>query len=199
MKDYKNVIIGLVAVVAIIFGVSYLKPPSITVQVPKAETASPALGALAGPDIPYNWFSFGGVRRFAARSGLNQASTTICALQSPAATSTLVSSSVSFTTGTTTAYIGQFGKSVSPSATTTNLGQFMINDGGLITALASTSPTEFPGGTGYAGVLNNDWTSTFSPNQYLVVKYSGPNNTGTAAKNAFVGTCNAIWEQNSGY
>ncbi len=49
------------------------------------------VGALTSPDIPYQYFSFGGVRRWAYRTESLTASTTVCSIQTPNATTTLVS------------------------------------------------------------------------------------------------------------
>src|SRR3990167_70957 len=99
IKQWSGVLVAIAAVV--VFGF-FQKPAQVTVNIPEQTINTPPLGALTGPDIPYTYFSFGGVRRFAGNQSLNQSSTTICSIQSPAATSTLINGSVKITTGTTT-------------------------------------------------------------------------------------------------
>lgn len=152
-------------------------------QGPKGESGAigmpQKLGALASPDIPYNWFSFGDVRRFAYTQTLNQASTTVCSFLSPASTSTLISASLQITTGTTTQLLWDIAKSTVPDATTTAIGtSFTVASNKQATIVASTTPTAE--------------ATTIEPSRYLNFKYGGAN----GSLNVLVGTCKATFEVN---
>lgn len=130
------------------------------------------LGAVSSPDILSPYFSVGGVRQWAGRTdSLSQATTTVCAIQSPAATSSLLYGSIKFSVGTTTNTIVHMAKAAGPTATTSSLGLF---------ALAS--------GAQGQGTASSTGNHIFSPNTWFVVGMQG--GTGTFSP---TGTCEAIW------
>lgn len=148
--------------------------PTQTVQ-----TVQSKLGAL-NPDIISPYISFGGVQMYSARSNdLVQATTTVCALQSPASTSTLQFGSVQFSVASSTqASTITLAKATTAFATTTSLGKFVIAAGAQGTVIASTTPT-----------LGD--SVIFSPNTYFVVGMQGGGGTFSPT-----GTCSANWIQN---
>lgn len=131
-------------------------------------------GSLAGPNIPSQYLTWGDVSTYNYTDTFNQASTTVCSITSPAATSTLVFASAAVTTGTTTALVYDFGKSNVMDATTTLIGQTStVASGALATLVASTTQTMS--------------ALVFGPSQILNVKYGGA----LGALNVLVGTCKA--------
>src|SRR3990167_1048450 len=73
---------------------------------PKEErdTAAPIFGAIASPDIQSPYLNIGGVRKWYARSdSFIQASTTLCSIESPRATSTLTHASIWVNVGSSSA------------------------------------------------------------------------------------------------
>lgn len=156
----------------------------LAVLVPQAEKAQPSqpgqqLGSLTGPDIPSPYLQWGGVTSYQTGTTFSQASTTVCSMQAPAATSTLVYASAAITTATTTATIWEFGKSNQFDATTTLVSQVAsVASGALATINASTTAT--------ATLAQN---IVFGPGQYLNVKFGGTQ----GITNSLVGTCKARW------
>lgn len=176
MTNSKILGIALVAVVIATFvGVSYPKTP-VEISVDKVVSeVKDKLGAVTGPNVYSDYFSINGVTRFYNRTTLTQASSTICAIRSPAATSTLVSGAVHIDINTT-ASTAVIGKATTPFATTTLLAQAAIAAGTELNLVASTSPIS-------NGAL------TFSPNTYMVVSLAG---SGAVSLN---GDCSATFEQ----
>ena len=141
----------------------------------------PKVGAVAGPDIMSPYFSYGGVRHWGARTeSLQQATTTVCAIQSPAATSTLITAAVRFDVSSTSAMFVELGKGTTQFATTSSLGytQLGANANGII--VASTTPTTN---------LFSDRTQ-FGPNQWFLVKVN-PASPGHISPS---GVCQATWQ-----
>src|SRR3990167_5206889 len=113
--ETKTIVVSVLASVLVVLGVVAFTPAKVINQ-------ESQLGAVASPDIMSPYFSFGGVRQWAAHTDtLNTASTTICAMQSPAATSTLRLGSVRLTTGSTTAVVLEMAKSATYAASTTRI------------------------------------------------------------------------------
>jgi len=169
----KNVIIAtVVAVLAFVAGTVLPADKVDPVQ-------PPIVGGVSSPDISSPYLSFGNVRRWAARPPFTAATTTICAIQSPVATSTLVSASWQINTGTSTAATIDMGTSTTRYATTTN----------LVAAKSVAS-----GARGYAtwssaGGSVDD--SVMAPSTWVVVKTAGAGLGGYT----YDGTCQATFEQ----
>jgi hypothetical protein len=135
------------------------------------------VGSVTNPDLSSPYFSFGGVRRWAANVPLTQNASTTCNIQSPAATSTLVAAAVRFSLASTSAEIVEIGRSTGGYATSTLIGSaYRIDAGAQASIIASTSPA--------AGDA-----LLFSPNTYFVVKMGG--STG----NVPTGACHAVFEE----
>ncbi len=132
------------------------------------------------PDIASPYLNVGGIIEWYAHTdNLTQATTTICQLQSPAATSTLGYASLHIGISTSTATTFIFAKGATQYATTTNI--LMSNSGSI----------------GSASEVNIVASSTmiFSPNQWFVISQAG--NGAGAANNNFseTGSCQAKWTQ----
>jgi hypothetical protein len=164
MDIIKTIAIATVVGIISVAGGYMLNKP--TVEQPRSP-----VGAVSSPDIMSPYFSVGGTRFWSASTNsMTQATTTVCALQSPAATSTLVSGSAQFDVSSTTASLITFARSVG-SATTTSLGTFNLS----------------ANAKGY-GVASSTSNSTFAPNTYFVVGMQG--NSGTFSP---TGSCRALW------
>lgn len=138
------------------------------------------VAGLSGPDIPSPYFSYGGVRFWGGRnSNLTQATTTVCAIQSPAATSTLVYGGIRLDVSSTTASTVRLAKSATAFATTTSLGSASV-------AANATSEVISLRTAAGGGAL----AETFGPNTWFVVGMSG--GTGTFSPS---GSCFATWVQ----
>lgn len=151
----------------------------VTRTVTITQPSSPVLGAVSSPDIMSPYFSYGGVRHWGAQlTSLNAATTTVCTLQSPPATSTLMHAGIKFDVSSTTASIVDIAKSSNTGATTTKIGTtYNIAANVQATIVASTT-----------GSVAGDAT-LFSPNQFLVINMKGGANSVFSP----TGTCNANW------
>lgn len=147
----------------------------------KVTNLVPALGAVSSPDMNSPYFSFGGVRQWAGSTdNLNQATTTVCAIQSPAATSTLIMGSVRLTVSSSTASTVTLAKAATAYATTTALGSASVSAGAQATVVSLRTAA---GGDALA--------ETFSPNTWFVVGMAG--GVGTFSP---TGVCKAQWREN---
>lgn len=167
-------ILAISVTILLIIGVLGFAVGRMTVPVSKPAQVA---GALAGPDIISPYFSVGNVRQWYAQTvNLTQASTTVCTLQSPNATSTLEEASIYESVSSTTASDIDLGMSSNPTATTTILGSANVAANGQVNiAVAS--------------------TTIFAPNTYLVVNQKAA--AGLIANPT--GQCMASWTQISGY
>jgi len=180
MKNY-FVMAGIALVVSLVVGLTVSKPVNTVVQ----RVTDGKLGSVASPDIMSPYFSFGGVRHWGARSdSLVQATTTVCAIQSPAATSTLIMGSIRLSVGSTTASTVTIAKSATAYATTTLIGGGALGAGAQGTFSATTTPST---GTSLDGPM------VFGPSQYLVVGMQG----GVGGTFSPTGNCQATWVQNA--
>lgn len=170
MNNLKTVIVaGLTAFV--LSGIVFILAPT-----------QPA-GSVASPDIMSPYFSFGGTRVWSAHNEtLKTSTTTVCALQSPAATSTLISASINFKYSSTTASTVTIAKGATAYATTTSFGDYDIAAGKSATAIASTTST----------VAIVDPMQVFAPSQWVVFGMAG--GVGNFSP---TGSCQAVWIQNA--
>lgn len=133
----------------------------------------PRSGALAGPDIPSPWVRWGGVASYRGTQAMQMATTTLCAIQGPSATSTVSFASWFITGPTSTAATIDIGIGSTAYATTSNLVS--------ATAVAS-------GAQGAASWSSLNGTSgVVGPNQYLIIKTAGAGLGGYT----YTGKCNA--------
>lgn len=133
--------------------------------VSKATQLQPA-GAVSGPDISSRYLRWGGVATWASRTdSLIQASTTMCSIQAPAATSTLVlGSGIRLDVSSTTATVVRAFKSSLPATATTFLFGANVAANARATIVASTSADAFVFGPNeWLNVVASGGTGTFSP------------------------------------
>lgn len=175
-----NLALVLAVLAVVIGGVAYTKHVSTTV------VNNPVVSSVASPDILSPYFSFGGVKNWGGRTdALTQATTTICAIQSPASTSTLQFASIRLSVSSSTASRLVMAKAANAFATTTSLGSAVFPANTPGTLIATTTP---------ADALDED--KTFGPLQWLVVGMQ--DNTPEAGAGTFspTGTCVATWIEN---
>jgi hypothetical protein len=168
-----SLIVGALIVVALVIGGV------------KNETSEllngPSVGSVSSPDIASPYLSFGDVRRWASHTGsLTQATTTICALQSPAATSTLVLGTLRLDVSSSTASTITYAKAATPYATTTLFNSVAVAANGQAAILAASTTVS----------ALTQTNAIFAPNQYLVVGMQG--GVGTFSP---TGSCNAVWQE----
>lgn len=197
----KNYIVGLVAVAALVVGgLAYTKTPEVMVgsqgkqgiQGVQGERgpvgpagkdgrdgkdASPRLGAVSGPDTYFEYTANQNLQKYGLTRGFTSATTTVCAIKSPAATSTLVFAGVNFTTSSTSASVVTLAKAATAFATTTALNTLTLAANALGAQIATSSIAT-------VGVAGNN---IFAPNQYFVVGMQG----GVGGTFSPVGTCSA--------
>lgn len=163
---------------AVVSGVIALVVSFAVVYVAKPAPVQQPLGALAGPDIPSPYLRWGDVLVYQAHRSMVAATTTLCALQSPAATSTLAWAGWSITTGTSTAATIDIGSGATAYATTTNYVSATSVSSGAQGAASWGQPT------GTTGIL--------APNTYVLVKTAGAGLGGYT----YAGTCGATFVVN---
>ncbi len=179
----KNIII-VASVAILIIAIGGYFYPNVTERVIEKIT----LGASPGPDRANPCESRDGVEQcfktFVARnlitiveetSGEGIGTSTICAILSPTATSTLVRGSVSLSTGATTTADYNFAKTSDRFASTTRIGSIYSN-------LANTGVDLMASSTGTEAEV-------FPPSNYFIVKVGGVGNSFSP-----VGNCNATFE-----
>jgi hypothetical protein len=144
--------------------VTHIPQPTPTVQ--------PPFGALSNTEFPTNWIGIGGAHTYEQNASLSNASTT-CAIQGPAATSTLQAAQIRFDTGSSSALIVEIGVGTLDATTTLVGTTYNIGASKAAFIQASTSPA-----AGAATVL--------APNQWLNFKVGGG-----GVGSTFSGTCQA--------
>lgn len=162
----------LVAIVLSVVGI--VKDKTVVVQ------NGEKIGAVVSPYSPIPELNLGGIRLVGLRKSLATGTSTVCAIQSPAATSTLVSAGVDFTLASTSAVVVDFSKSTTQYATSTRIGAagYGITASAKATIVASST-----------GSVAGDAT-IFAPSTWFVAKYSDNNN---GVGDASTGSCHALW------
>lgn len=176
----QNVLVIAVSVVLAVAGAWFLgvggtNTETVTREVVKEiQKGESNLGALSSPDISSPYLGWGGVRSFKYRAALNTATNTPCAFLSPAGTSTLVSSQLIVTTGSTTATIWRTARHTTAFATSTaSINTFSLASGlqGAFNTVATSTAV--------------DANTTFPPNTYLVWSLEGTAHSDTTKLNGY--------------
>ena len=203
MDNLRNIVLAGVALAVIVLGIMVAKTPSLP-DMPSAEevaaSVSARLGALTGPDIPYQYLSVGGFRTISRSANFNKASSSVCTFL-PQATSTLSFASLRVSNGTNTALTWGIAKSANivrdadPTATTT--GYLPTPSADIATGLQAyivASTTMFGPEDGIEDRLS------FGPHDALVFKFGGKAGwTGTGANltdHGILGECKAEFKVN---
>lgn len=135
----------------------------------------------ASPDLYSPYFNINGVKNFYNSVGLVQATTTICSIKSPSATSTLGFASVQFETASTSATYVELGRATTRYATTTSINIYTVGASAKASIVASST----------GSVAGN--ATIFPPSTYFNVKTSWA--TAATALTVPVGRCQAVFTQ----
>lgn len=138
-------------------------------------------GAVTGPDSYFQTETHNGVRYDFVRQALIPASSTLCAIKTPSASSTIVSATANIASGNTYANDYQLGWGLTAGATTTNLARLTLAAGASNAAIATTTLTSSIGG-GVDGVV--------PPNTYINFRVSTSSASATFIP---VGACNVTF------
>jgi len=149
MNIQKLLVVGVLVAVGI--GLAGLfKSPGI-------QTIVKDVGSVTGPDSYFQCETHNGIQSCFNRVSLTQATTTICAIKSPAATSTLAWATLHIDVSSSTTNTFTFARATTPYATTTviNISQPTVASGLEANIVATSS------------------SLIFSPNTYFVVGQAG--------------------------
>lgn len=176
-----------------------------------------SVGAVVGPDLFLPYLNINGVNRQYSRVPFSQGTTTVCSIQSPSATSTLVSAKITLTEATTTNVFVNWGRGddfedfgtttlVNRAATTTPF--YTFNQGGAgeddsLREILATTTYELPSGFDAEGdsfllTLTQNQGVVFEPRDRFNVKFAAKNlDSELALGDTFNldGYCTAIFEQ----
>lgn len=149
-------------VIALILGGVALNKPSNQITYTAPDGTKTQVGAATGPDLPFSYLSVGGIRReYRVSTALTAATTTPCALQSPAATSTLAYEAFSINVGTSTTGLITVATSTTAFATTSRVTEFSVASGQQFYHAHSATTT------------SSGETITIGPSTYLVYGVAG--------------------------
>lgn len=165
------VILGIFTVYVAFAHTSYVQSKNNQLQ--QVAVVGQQTGSVSGPDISFPYLGINNLITYYNHIVMNVGTTTLCAIKSPAATSTIELATWNVSVGTSTAASIDLGYGSTPYATSTNLTS--------ATALSSNAignTTWYPtSGTG----------SVIGPNTYVLVKTAGAGLSGYTYR----GTCNA--------
>jgi len=140
MIDIKHAIAGILIALASFFGGMQLAPSHAVV------------GSATGPDMPFKYLNVGGVVHNYESASLGSATSTVCSLQSPPATSTLLFAGIDITGYTSTTTTGFISIAATRTASTTVISQGPVTKNGTSYIVAASLSTT---------------TSQISPSQYI--------------------------------
>jgi hypothetical protein len=169
----------LISLIALITSLIHTSDPSVARNIADIQQEISQLsthsGALAGPDIASPYLNWGGIVRWGAVQAFNQASSTLCSIQAPAATSTLRSFGINFTAGAVYANTYELGYSATTknSTSTAIIASYTVAANALLTTQATTTLTALTDGV----VAPNSWVS-FNVSTTTVGSATGPTATG---------------------
>ena len=196
MDKIKNIVLAATVVGVLLLGIAFFSGSTVPTAKQVADEVSKNLGALVGPDIPYPYFCFGGVCRYASSVSMKTATTTICSIQNPAsATSTVLSFSAQITTGFTGVNTFDLGTSTISSGTSSpamvlahSVGSSAKDTMSWTSSATTTDVFRRLGGN------ETDGSSFFrlGPKEWLNYKIA----TGTVGNGGYTGTCKAVFEVN---
>jgi len=155
-------VIGIIAVIGLILGGTAVLRSGTIAPITEMPVIDTNVGAQSGPERNNPFECINGVCEFYNRVAYTTATTTVCAIKSPSATSTLIFGSANFTVSSSSASQVVIAKSATAFATTTLLGQASLGANARGTILATTTPLD---------ALDED--RTFAPNTFFVVGMAG--------------------------
>lgn len=176
MDTLKQIGIALASALLVVLIAFSISPR--TSQVVYKDNPSKPLGALSGPEIPFDYIRVGDLALFPKRVPLSTATTTVCTIDAPAATSTLIMGGIRFEVSSTSATTVTMAKAARGSnATTTLIGsQNTLAANAQVTLVASSTGSVAGNGT------------VFGPYERFVVSLTGGQGTFSPT-----GVCSAIF------
>lgn len=182
----KNILTVFGVVAALVLGVFNITNTPETVTV--VEKVPVEVGAVSGPDILSPYFSVGGARFWAANQTMQTGTTTVCSIQSPVATSTLVSGTVSLSVSSTTASTVTVARQTQGFSTTTrDFNNSLIRT----VSIGANAQGQFQmATTSLTALADAQASQVYAPNSYIVVTMAGGVGTFSPA-----GTCTALFQQ----
>lgn len=170
-----------IAVVALALGAygAIFSPTKTVVQ------NMPTVSAVSSPIIQSEYFGFGGIVQYAYNQTMKTGTTTVCAIQAPVATSTLVRSTALATVSSTTASTVTFAKATTAFATTTVLATTSVPANAQFSLLAATTTPVADTAAGRLTITDR----VFAPNAWLNVSMEG--GAGTFSP---TGNCTAVFQ-----
>ena len=176
--NIKNISLVLVSVLLAV-GISTVIQKDGTTE--KIIERTQTLG-VSGPEINSDYVIIGGVPTWYRYSASPIAATsTICSLQSPAATSTLKSATFDTSFASSSALLVEIGVGANSNATTTRLAMWTLPASGKVTLNATTTALET---TLVDGIV--------APNRYVNFNIAGVGGTSGSAP---TGSCSAVFQQ----
>jgi hypothetical protein len=155
MDKIKNILTTVLIALVVSFG-------TVVVASAPEEAPEDTLGAVSSPDVPSPYLSWGGVRQHAENKGLTTATTTVCAIKSPAATSSLSFAGLELVTSSTTASTITFAKDSDGNGSSTPLQSYSVSAG-------AQAALTLPATTTTAGIAN----LVFAPSTFFTVTMAG--------------------------
>jgi len=178
MNKNQKILVSLGVALSLVVSIWAFNHKQVVVQKPDG-TTQPIVGSIASP-----YFQVGGTTLYGGGESLRTGTSTVCVIQSPAATSTLITAGVNFQLASTSVVLVDLAKATTVYATSTSIGTaYGVATSSQATIVASST-----------GSVAGDAT-IFAPNTFFMVKYSGYNSdagTGNASK----GSCWALWARN---
>lgn len=180
MKDTVKIIVGSLLAVVLVLGFQHYNK----VEAPTVDQSGQQVGSATGPDLYSPYFNVNGVRRWFTRTALTKATTTPCAIKSPAATSTLFFADLQVTTSTSTATTWTLAKAANAFATTTRFNVYSLSSGVVGTMIGTSTPT------GVTAIVDD--VNVIAPSQWIVWGVAG---TAIADGTKLNGSCQAIFQE----
>lgn len=177
----KTIVYGGILVAVVLATFSLFQAGKVGPQGPAGKDGT-SYGAVTGPDSYFDYVANNNLKKYGKTIGFTTATTTVCAIKSPAATSTLIYGSAQFDTSSTSASTVTLAKATTAFATTTALTRVAVSANAKATVMASTTPLLA------TGAING---LVFAPSTYFVVGMEG--GAGTFSP---VGSCSAEFVQN---
>lgn len=156
MKNYSK---GSASVVALVIALVVIAAGAAFYAGTTSSTPAHTASSITGPDSSNPYFGVNGVQTYETNVRMRNATTTICAIKSPSATSTLQFASWQIGLGTSTAATIDLATSTNPYSTTTPA----LVVGTSVASGAQASVSWDPAGT----------NGTLAPNTYVIAKTAG--------------------------
>ena len=192
MDKIKNIALYLgIAVVVLILGVTFPRSSKIGSEI--IDRVSSELGALVGPDIPYNYLRVGGLLKKYQHFSMSTATSTLCVSDKTTATSTVrVSGVLTASTGTPVTITME--DTTIPFATPTGAATSTLRGEGVLVAADTLGSFAHYATSSQTLAESNDRNGVIGPNKYVVIRGDGNaiiNAAAGAGKGqVYGGTCN---------